>query len=168
MATAAKTPRKKKAVKEVDPNAPPAEPKAKRTRKAAAEPRIKLYWGVFNQSLKRVAVFEYEDLKKAEKAAKEFSKAGGVAQYWTPWSRAGLSHYVQRCSWTAAGDRFSQGMGQGAIGGHGFCLPVRSDDRTVLDSGHLGIQTELNARARNFVIRLRRAPMLLHSGCNSW
>jgi len=74
MATAAKTPRKKKAVKEVDPNAPPAEPKAKRTRKAAAEPRIKLYWGVFNQSLKRVAVFEYEDLKKAEKA---FSKAGG-------------------------------------------------------------------------------------------
>jgi hypothetical protein len=77
MATAAKTPRKKKAVEEVDPNAPPAEPKVKRTRKAAAEPRIKLYWGVFNQSLKRVAVFEYEDLKKAEKAAKEFSKAGG-------------------------------------------------------------------------------------------
>jgi hypothetical protein len=77
MATAAKTPRKKKAVTEVDPNAPPAEPKAKRTRKAAAEPRIKLYWGVFNQNLKRVAVFEYEDLKKAEKAAKEFSKTGG-------------------------------------------------------------------------------------------
>ena len=59
MATAPKTPRKKKAVKEVDPNAPPAPPKVKRTRKVAAEPRIKLYWGVFNQNLKRVAVFEY-------------------------------------------------------------------------------------------------------------
>ena len=70
MATAPKIPRKKKAVKEVDPNAPPAPPKVKRTRKVAAEPRIKLYWGVFNQNLKRVAVFEYEDLKKAEKHVK--------------------------------------------------------------------------------------------------
>jgi hypothetical protein len=77
MATVAKTPRKKKAVTEVDPDQPAAEPKPKRTRKVVAEPRIKLYWGVFNQSLKRVAVFEYEDLKKAEKAVKEFSKTGG-------------------------------------------------------------------------------------------
>jgi len=77
MATAPKTPRKKKAVKEVDPNAPPAPPKVKRTRKVAAEPRIKLYWGVFNQNLKRVAVFEYEDLKKAEKHVKELTKAPG-------------------------------------------------------------------------------------------
>lgn len=76
MATVAKTPRKKKAVTEVDP-AVAAETKPKRTRKVVAEPRIKLYWGVFNQSLKRVAVFEYEDLKKAEKAVKELSKAGG-------------------------------------------------------------------------------------------
>jgi hypothetical protein len=53
------------------------EAKPKRTRKAAAEPRIKLYWGVFNQHLKRVAVFEYTDVKKAEKHAKELSKDGG-------------------------------------------------------------------------------------------
>jgi hypothetical protein len=77
MATAPKTPRKKKAVKEVDPNAPPPEPKVKRTRKVAVEPRIKLYWGVFNQNLKRVAVFEYEDLKKAEKHVKELTKVTG-------------------------------------------------------------------------------------------
>jgi hypothetical protein len=50
--------------------------KPKRTRKAAAEPRVKLYWGVFNQHLKRVAVFEYMDMKKAEKHAKELSKEG--------------------------------------------------------------------------------------------
>ncbi|MFM8573473.1 MAG: hypothetical protein ACKOAU_17895 [Pirellula sp.] len=53
------------------------ETKPKRTRKAAAEPRVKLYWGVFNQHLKRVAVFEYTDVKKAEKHAKELSKDGG-------------------------------------------------------------------------------------------
>lgn len=53
------------------------ETKPKRTRKSAAEPRVKLYWGVFNQHLKRVAVFEYTDVKKAEKHAKELSKDGG-------------------------------------------------------------------------------------------
>ena len=81
MAAAAKSPRKKKAVTEVDPENPgavvEAAPKVKRTRKAAAEPRIKHYGGVFNQSLKRVAVFDYEDMKKAEKHAKELSKTGG-------------------------------------------------------------------------------------------
>ncbi len=77
MATVVKSPRKKKAVKEVDPNAPVVEAKPKRTRKSAAEPRIKLYWGVFNQNLKRVAVFEYEDVKKAEKHAKDLNKTGG-------------------------------------------------------------------------------------------
>ena len=81
MATAAKSPRKKKAVTEVDPNAPPAEPKPKRTRKAAAEPRIKLYWGVFNQSLKRVAVFEYEDLKKAEKLVRNSVRLVAITSF---------------------------------------------------------------------------------------
>jgi hypothetical protein len=77
MAGVAKAPRTKKAAKEVDPASPPAtEAKPKRTRKAAAEPRIKLYWGVFNQHLKRVAVFEYQDIKKAEKHAKDLSKDG--------------------------------------------------------------------------------------------
>ena len=55
----------------------PAVVKPKRTRKPAAEPRVKLYWGVFNQHLKRVAVFEYTDVKKAEKHARELSKDGG-------------------------------------------------------------------------------------------
>lgn len=48
----------------------------KRTRKAAEPPRVKLYWGVFNQNLKRVAVFEYEQKKDAEKHCKDLSKVG--------------------------------------------------------------------------------------------
>jgi hypothetical protein len=76
MASVVKTPRTKKAATDVDQAPVAAEAKPKRTRKPAAEPRIKLYWGVFNQHLKRVAVFEYEDVKKAEKHAKELSKDG--------------------------------------------------------------------------------------------
>ncbi len=82
MPTAAKSPRKKKAATEVDQTnaAEAAETpvvKPKRTRKVAAETRIKLYWGVFNQNLKRVAVFDYDDQEKAEKHAEELSKSGG-------------------------------------------------------------------------------------------
>ncbi|MDZ4851656.1 MAG: hypothetical protein SGI77_20405 [Pirellulaceae bacterium] len=48
----------------------------KRARKVVEPPRIKLYWGVFNQNLKRVAVFEYGQKKDAEKHCKDLSKAG--------------------------------------------------------------------------------------------
>ena len=34
---------------------------------------MKAYWGVFNQSLKRVALFEYSQRKQAEKKADELS-----------------------------------------------------------------------------------------------
>lgn len=44
--------------------------------KARAEVRLKAYWGVFNQSLKRVALYEYADKKKAEKRAQELSESG--------------------------------------------------------------------------------------------
>ena len=44
--------------------------------KSAAEVRLKAYWGVFNQSLKRVALYEYADKKKAEKRAQELSESG--------------------------------------------------------------------------------------------
>lgn len=36
-------------------------------------PRLKAFWGVFNQSLKRVAVFEYAQRADAEKKAEEMS-----------------------------------------------------------------------------------------------
>ena len=35
--------------------------------------RLKAFWGVFNQSLKRVAVFEYSQRKLADKKANELT-----------------------------------------------------------------------------------------------
>lgn len=57
-------------------------PKKKAPKKAAAKPkrtktpkevRLKAFWGVFNQSMKRVALFEYSEKKAAEKKAAELS-----------------------------------------------------------------------------------------------
>ena len=68
---AEKTGVKKKAVK-----------KKKATKKRAsrsAEPidvRKKVCWGVFNQSLKRVATFEFDDKKKAQAKADALSQSG--------------------------------------------------------------------------------------------
>ncbi len=50
--------------------------KRKTKKKAAADLRLKLYWGVFSQNLKRVAVFEFDQKKEAQKRATELSKGG--------------------------------------------------------------------------------------------
>ena len=47
--------------------------KRKPRKKAVAEVRLKALWGVFNQSLKRVATFDYDDRKKADKKAEELT-----------------------------------------------------------------------------------------------
>jgi hypothetical protein len=57
----------KKTVKKKTPT------KRKSRSKAAKEVRLKAFWGVFNQSLRRVALFEYSERKQAEKKAKELS-----------------------------------------------------------------------------------------------
>lgn len=50
---------------------------AKRKKKVdAADVRMKLYWGVFSQSLKRVALYEFNQKKDAEKKAKELNASG--------------------------------------------------------------------------------------------
>ncbi|QDV62177.1 MULTISPECIES: hypothetical protein [Crateriforma] len=49
---------------------------SRKTKKAAADVRMKLYWGVFSQNLKRVAVFEFDQRDEAEKRAEELSKGG--------------------------------------------------------------------------------------------
>ncbi|HBO42880.1 MAG TPA: hypothetical protein DD670_02880 [Planctomycetaceae bacterium] len=41
--------------------------------KVAKEVRLKAFWGVFNQSLRRVAIFEYSDRGTADKKAEELS-----------------------------------------------------------------------------------------------
>ncbi len=48
----------------------------RKTKKTAADIRMKLYWGVFSQNLKRVAVFEFDQKKEAQKRATELSKGG--------------------------------------------------------------------------------------------
>jgi hypothetical protein len=50
---------------------------AKRTtkKKVAKETRMKAYWGVFNQSMKRLLIFEYADKRAAEKKAKDLSES---------------------------------------------------------------------------------------------
>jgi len=64
-AAAKEAPAKEKAAKKAAKRAP--------RKKVVKEVRLKAYWGVFNGSLKRVAVFEYADKRAAEKKAKELS-----------------------------------------------------------------------------------------------
>jgi len=44
-----------------------------RAKKTPVEIRMKLFWGVFNQSLKRVALYEYNQRKQATKKATDLS-----------------------------------------------------------------------------------------------
>ena len=59
---AAKSPPEKKAA-----------PKRKTRTKTAKEIRLKAFWGVYNQSMKRVAMYEYSERKQADKKAGELS-----------------------------------------------------------------------------------------------
>lgn len=65
---AAKKEAKKKAKKK---------PAKKRSRKKEAVPdRFKIYWGVFNHALKRVALYEFNQKKAADKRASELNEGG--------------------------------------------------------------------------------------------
>src|SRR5262245_27377992 len=56
--------------------APKAAPKRKSRAKTAKDIRLKAFWGVFNQTLKRIALFEYSERKKADKMAAELTANG--------------------------------------------------------------------------------------------
>jgi len=59
--------------------------KKKTTRsKAAAEVRLKAFWGVFNQSLKRVALYDYSQKKEAQKKADELTAKGKSPHFVQP------------------------------------------------------------------------------------
>lgn len=68
-------PAKKKAAKK---------PARKSRAKAAAEVRLKAFWGVFNQSLKRVALYEFSQKKEAEKKAQELTAKGKSPHFVQP------------------------------------------------------------------------------------
>jgi len=55
--------------------------KRKSRAKVAKEVRLKAFWGVFNQSLRRVALFEYTERKQAEKKAKELSDSNKTPHF---------------------------------------------------------------------------------------
>jgi hypothetical protein len=74
---AKKAPAKKAPVKK-------APPKRKSRSKSSKDIRLKAFWGVFNQSLKRVALFEYNEKKKAEKAAKDLTASGKSPHFVQP------------------------------------------------------------------------------------
>ena len=81
-----KVPAKKAAAKK-----PPAKKKATETKKkpakrtrAAKEIRLKAYWGVFNQSLRRVALFEFNERKQADKKAQDLTKSGKSPHFVQP------------------------------------------------------------------------------------
>jgi hypothetical protein len=56
-----------------DKGKPPV--KRKSRAKAAKEVRLKAFWGVFNQTLRRVALFEYRQRAEADKKAGELSES---------------------------------------------------------------------------------------------
>ncbi len=49
------------------------ETKRKSRAKTPKEVRLKAFWGVFNQSMKRVSVFEYNQRKQADQKANELT-----------------------------------------------------------------------------------------------
>ena len=65
--TKEKTPKAKKEKAPKDPTKVAAKKPSRK--KTAKEARMKAYWGVYNQGMKRLAMFEYSDKKAAEKKA---------------------------------------------------------------------------------------------------
>jgi hypothetical protein len=58
--------------------------KRKSRAKVVKEVRYKAFWGVFNQSLKRVALFEYSERKAAQKKAAELSTSQRTPHFVQP------------------------------------------------------------------------------------
>jgi hypothetical protein len=74
---------KKKVVKgEEDAKKKPV--KRKSRAKTAKEVRLKAFWGVFNQSMKRVALFDYSQRKQADKKAAELSTSAKSPHFVQP------------------------------------------------------------------------------------
>ncbi|MCC6491932.1 MAG: hypothetical protein IT424_02805 [Pirellulales bacterium] len=48
------------------------------------EVRLKAYWGVFSQTLRRVALFEFSERKKAEQKAEELTKSSKSPHFIQP------------------------------------------------------------------------------------
>ena len=77
--TTKKATKKKKVKKKAeagDDEAPKKKKKRKSRKKKAAVIRHKVFWGVFNHAMKRVALYDYNQKKAAEKRVKELNDSG--------------------------------------------------------------------------------------------
>jgi hypothetical protein len=79
-------PKKKVAAKNVPAKkaAPAEKKKAPKRPRGPKEVRLKAYWGVFNQSLRRVAIYEFNERKQADKKAAELTKTGKSPHFVQP------------------------------------------------------------------------------------
>lgn len=80
----AKAPAAKKAAKKAPPPKKAAAPVKKKAAKRTKEVRLKAFWGVFNQSLRRIALFEFNERKQADKKAAELTKSGKSPHFVQP------------------------------------------------------------------------------------
>lgn len=55
--------------------------RSKTRSKADKGVRLKAFWGVFNQTLRRVALFEYSERKQAEKKAEELTQSTKIPHF---------------------------------------------------------------------------------------
>ncbi len=74
---------KEKVAKEKKAKAPKkvGDKKPVRKKKVAKEARMKAFWGVFNQGMKRLALFEYADKKAADKKVAELIASSKVHHF---------------------------------------------------------------------------------------
>lgn len=75
---------KKAPAKKAEKKAPAEKKKAVKRSRAAKEVRLKAFWGVFNQSLRRVALYEFNERKQADKKALELTKSGKSPHFVQP------------------------------------------------------------------------------------
>ena len=75
---------KQKAAVQTEGDAKKKPTKRKSRAKTAKEVRLKAFWGVFNQSMKRVALFEYSQRKQADKKASELSASAKTPHFVQP------------------------------------------------------------------------------------
>jgi hypothetical protein len=70
--------------KAADKKAPVEKKKAVKRVRVPKEVRLKAFWGVFNQTMRRVALYEFNERKKADQKAQELTKSGKSPHFVQP------------------------------------------------------------------------------------
>ena len=71
----------RKKLREEAEAAPKKKAKRKSRAKAALDVPMRLFWGVFTQSMKRVALYEHNQKKQAKKRAEELTAKGKAPHF---------------------------------------------------------------------------------------